>query len=278
MTGLSQEARALIEGVSELDGPSPTDKVRIQQRLALQLGAAAFTASVLPLASAGAGGALGAGSGAAAQAASAAGTGFGTLTSKSLWLGGLGKALLGVAALGGLGVALWAGVPDPQLAAPQRATPRLASSLARGPARFDAPVQPAPAPATPPSAAPELAPAVPAAPEALPTEVRTSSAPRSTGRVKAAPPPPADTLGAELALLGRAHAALRAGRFQEALTLSEEHRSRFPAGVMQEERLGVVALAECGLSPTRQAAAQAFLRQAAGSPLAARVRKACELP
>jgi hypothetical protein len=121
-----------------------------------------------------------------------------------------------------------------------------------------------------------------AAPAPAPELARPISPPRSAGRVKPAVAPqaaaPADTLGDELALLGRAHAALRAGRFQEALALTTEHRSRFPEGVMREERMGVAALAECGLSPAQREAAQAFLKQAAGSPLAARVRKACELP
>ncbi|HEX6244785.1 MAG TPA: hypothetical protein VFZ61_27890, partial [Polyangiales bacterium] len=97
MSGLSQEARALIEGTAELDEPSASDKSRIQQRLMLQLGAAAFASSMLP------GGATAVGSGAVgsgATQAAAASKGLGSIAPKGFWLSGAGKALLGAAALG----------------------------------------------------------------------------------------------------------------------------------------------------------------------------------
>lgn len=270
MSGLSQEARALIEGTLELDEPSAGDKSRIQQRLMLQLGAAAFAASALSGATAGGSGA--AVGGGMTQAAGVASKGLGSIAPKGFWLSGLGKALVGAAALGGIGIAWWAAAPTPS------------QELAQAP-RTLAPVV-APAPAVVPELAPAPAEAVPAqlvqdpAPAVAATSPRPSAKARS--RIVAAEPKPAEqasgTLKAELALLGRAQAALRAGRYQEALSLTGEHRSQFPDGMMKEERMGVAALAACALSPERRQEAEVFLKQAASSPLAARVKKACNLP
>jgi hypothetical protein len=44
---------------------------------------------------------------------------------------------------------------------------------------------------------------------------------------------------------------------------------------MKEERLGIEALAGCALGRDYKAQAEAFLRGATGSPLRARVQKAC---
>jgi hypothetical protein len=85
------------------------------------------------------------------------------------------------------------------------------------------------------------------------------------------------SLGPELALLAEAQAALRAGHPEQALALSHQHQARFPEGVLREERLGIEALAECDLGRKDSAHAQVFLRATPGSPLAARVRKACGL-
>ena len=271
MSGLSQEARALINGVSELDGPLPSDKTRIQQRLALQLGTAAFATSVLPSATTGGAAAAGAsGSASVPGAAASASNGLASIAPKGFWLGGFGKALIGAAALAGVGMAWWLGAPpaQPPSVAARPAAPSAPVALATRelPAQVSATAEPA---ATPPASAP------------VPETARPSA--KTTLRAKSAsaePKPaavPSDTLRAELALLGRAQAALRAGRFQEAFALASEHRRTFPEGVMKEERMGVAALAECALSPQR-GEAQAFLKQAASSPLAARVRKACELP
>jgi hypothetical protein len=59
--------------------------------------------------------------------------------------------------------------------------------------------------------------------------------------------------------------------------LAAQHRAQFPEGAMKQERMGVAALAQCALGDARDEAL-AFLKLASGSPLAARVRKACGLP
>lgn len=265
MSGLSQEARALIDGVVELDAPSPFDKARIQQRLSVQLGAAAFAATLVPLASAGGAAPLASASSSVAAAATSA-----SLAPKAAWLGGLGKALLSAAALGGLSVALWLGTNQSGPAPGPHALPS-AAAVANAPAL--------PSVVEAPSAAPAAESVASVAPESEPVALRAAARPKT--RAKLAPDSalaaPTDTLGAELILLGRAQAALRAGRSQEALSLAAQHRAQFPEGAMKQERMGVAALAQCALGGARDEA-QAFLQLASGSPLAARVRKACGLP
>jgi len=257
MSGLSQEARALIDDVSDLDAPSTADKARIQQRLRVQLGAAAFAATLLPT---------------AAHSGASAASSASLAAPKGAWLGGMGKALLSVAALGGLGMALWLGTGTP--AAPQLPAQAPAQPASRATSVSQPEV--APVAVQQPAEMPELAPA--SVPEPSPAPVRTQSKARASAASVAAPAAKADTLAAELALLGRAQAALRAGRAAEAQSLAAEHRTTYPGGLMKEERMGVAALAECALSPENRTEAKAFLAAAANSPLAARVRKACNLP
>jgi hypothetical protein len=257
MSGLSQEARALIDDVSDLDAPSAADKARIQQRLRVQLGAAAFAATLLPAATH-------SGASAASSASLAA--------PKGAWLGAVGKAVLSAAALGSLGLALWVGKGAP--AAPREPT-RAPDHAAAPPAEVRQQEVTRGAVAAPES--PELAPT--SVPELPKTHGRALLKPRAgAGAAQAPAAKQVDTLAEELALLGRAQAALRAGRATEAQSLAAEHRVTYPNGLMKEERMGVAALAECALSPENRAEAKAFLAAAANSPLAARVRKACNLP
>ena len=88
--------------------------------------------------------------------------------------------------------------------------------------------------------------------------------------------PPAATT--ELALIDRAALALRKGDHRAALRLLDEHLALYPGGVLQTERSGLRVLALCAtgrLSEGRLERA-AFLRAAGGTPLAARVRRACD--
>jgi hypothetical protein len=83
------------------------------------------------------------------------------------------------------------------------------------------------------------------------------------------------TLAAETALLRDADRALRAGDTATALARLDEDAARFPNGALAPERAGerLVVLCEVGAADAR-AVAQ-FLAARAGSPLAARVRRAC---
>jgi RNA polymerase sigma-70 factor (ECF subfamily) len=259
MSELSQEARALIDSVSKLDDPSPEDRARVKQRVALSLGAAAFAAVAVTQVGAGAGpGVLG--------------------TAKAGLWGTTGKLALCASVLGG---ALALGWPGGQTASKPGSVQRQPAETSRS-----EPAQPAaqlamPAPSEAPAqramtAAPELAPPV--------SRERATQKPghaaSKAAREPVAPARAADprsTLGLELSLLGDAQAALRAGQPERALVLAQEHQARFPSGVLREERLGIETLSECVLGRKEPARAQAFLRTAPESPLAARVRKACGL-
>lgn len=81
----------------------------------------------------------------------------------------------------------------------------------------------------------------------------------------------------EAALLRSALASVRDGDGQQALSLLAEHAARYPSGAFSTERRGLRVLALCaaGMSAEGQREQAAFLREAGGSPIAARVRSAC---
>jgi RNA polymerase sigma-70 factor (ECF subfamily) len=85
------------------------------------------------------------------------------------------------------------------------------------------------------------------------------------------------TVAAEAELLRRADAARKAGDASRALDLLDEHRARFPTGILVQEREAerVVVLCALGRNGDARAAATAFLRDWPHSPLAGRVRSSC---
>ena len=117
--------------------------------------------------------------------------------------------------------------------------------------------------------APALAP--PVAPAAVEAHARGGShAPRATAAS-------ADTLQAEIALLGEAHRALNSGDAAGALAHLTAYRERFPHGVLREERdvERVLVLCRLGRDAEAREAARAFLRSHPRSPLVPRVERAC---
>jgi len=253
MSELSQEARALIDGVSTLDDPSADDRARIRSRLAMQLGAAAFSA---------------------AGVTNAGGVSGKTVAaSKSGLFGMAGKAALCAGALcaaGTIWLLDWHAAPSVQHARP---APVNASRVQEA----------APPLVVPPAVAAQPVVEAMAEPVALPNQTRLRRK-AATSAVVADEADPATSLAAELSLLGRAQAALRARNPSQALALVREHEATFPDGIMKEERLGVAALSGCALLPAGSSAdgaererALAFLKAAPSSPLAARLRKACGL-
>jgi hypothetical protein len=82
-------------------------------------------------------------------------------------------------------------------------------------------------------------------------------------------------LVAETALLRDADRALRAGDPATALARLDEHATRFPKGALAPERTAerLIVLCEVGAADPR--AVEQFLAARSGSPLAARVRRAC---
>jgi hypothetical protein len=91
---------------------------------------------------------------------------------------------------------------------------------------------------------------------------------------------PKDSVVEEAALLHAARGALAGGDAKAALALLDEHGARFPKGALVAERQAARVFALCALGRSIEArrAASAFLAQNPRSPLAARVRDACEPP
>jgi hypothetical protein len=260
MSELSPETREFLARERHSDAPSATDRKRIRERLMLELGAAAFTAS--------------AGAGAVQQIAqqtsevlspseAPAATGHSAVSARLLpaKLSLATKLVLSSLVLGGAGALLWPSAGPVASPAPEVA-PR---------------VQPvAPAPSQPLAEhEPPVALAVAEAAAEAPAPA-TAPAKRRIARPRAEEA--SSPLAEELALLSTAQSALRAGNPSESLRIAAEHARRFPRGSMRDERLGIEALSRCALGePGAEAAAQ-FLRETSGSPLAPAVRKACKLP
>jgi hypothetical protein len=82
---------------------------------------------------------------------------------------------------------------------------------------------------------------------------------------------------AETALLRDADAAVKSGHPARALALVEEHASRFPTGVLVEEREAERIVILCALARTEEARAlrARFLGARPRSPLIGRVRESC---
>jgi hypothetical protein len=94
---------------------------------------------------------------------------------------------------------------------------------------------------------------------------------------EAAPSNGAATLDAELALVRRARAALNDGRPEEALAALDEHASRFPSGVLAEDRAAqrVLALCALGRPDAAREEGQRFFLDYPRSPHVAAIRSSC---
>ena len=90
-------------------------------------------------------------------------------------------------------------------------------------------------------------------------------------------PPPRDTqTNAEIALIREMQAAWRAGQDSRLASAIAAHRSRFPQGMLSEEREALSAMLECRQSPQRASSIGArFSTRFARSPYQARVDSAC---
>jgi hypothetical protein len=106
-----------------------------------------------------------------------------------------------------------------------------------------------------------------------------TTAPDVTGARAEEPAPSngAATLDAELALVRRARAALNDGRPEEALAALDEHASRFPSGVLAEDRSAQRVLALCALARPDAAReeGQRFFLDYPRSPHVAAIRSSC---
>ena len=86
------------------------------------------------------------------------------------------------------------------------------------------------------------------------------------------------SLQTEIELLSFAQAALRDGEHDRALSLLAEHATRFPNGMLALERDAVRAITLCnsGRMAAGQLAADALAPRMSNSPLAVRLKRACE--
>ncbi len=101
---------------------------------------------------------------------------------------------------------------------------------------------------------------------------------RPTVQAKAEPTRNDESLDAraELALVERIHATMRASKPSAALALCVEHERRWPHGTFAQERDAVRAIASCDTKSTQaNARARAFLAKYPSAPLAPRVATAC---
>ncbi len=122
-----------------------------------------------------------------------------------------------------------------------------------------------------------------AAPNALTAPAPTAEpAPISKGkasqRIRSGTIAPDTALRAELRLISSANELLQDARFDEALSVLARHGRLFPQGVLRTEREGLRVLSMCGLGSSDRTlrARDRYLQTAPQSPLAARVRAACD--
>lgn len=145
-----------------------------------------------------------------------------------------------------------------------------------------------------PTVAPEVEPRAEAVPPAPPPTPRSAPPKTPAPRPVEAPAPrptraepqrptvaaasPADLLRQELALLEAAQRHLDAGRHQAASASLAEHARRFPQGALATERAAWRAIVACaGSSAQPRAAARSFILTHGDTPLAAKVKQACDL-
>jgi hypothetical protein len=274
MSALSREALALIERARTGDAPSASDRDRMRAKLSKELGAAAFAGVALGSA------AVASSPGSSATAAStgsapATGSGLAGAAAQHGALFGIAKIALATLVMGTLGLG------GLVLFADEHGKP----GAKRAPG---APAQPLAMPAEPPVEAVAPAPAVlePAPSEALAVPVtvqpRRAARPRAAANVQSTPSEPqptalpdASSLRAELALISRAQLALRQGHADQALSALREHETLFAQGSLREERLGLLAMAECAQGKDGAQVLRAFSAAAPHSPILRRVREAC---
>ena len=111
-------------------------------------------------------------------------------------------------------------------------------------------------------------------PEAEPEPEQTPAA--APANVSASPAPPhRDMLAREVALLSAATTALRAGDVSAALRSLDEHKRKYPNGVLREERRTAQAQALCSIGRVSEGRAQ-LKGLPPTSPTAARAAQVCQ--
>ena len=240
MSGLSPEARSIIEAARGGDDPCPHDRKRVRSSLVLRLGAGAATV----------GAATSAGTAAAAGTSHAAGTG--------LLVGLLPKGLAVLSAVTAIGIGAYV-THDP--AAP---SPEVVVSVA--------------APVAPPPVATEVrVPFETVEPRPAETALSVELPKRAPAPAKS---PEGPSLASEVESLREAHTALREGKANEALDALDRDAAPADSSALDQERAAVRIFALCRLGQTDEARQLAgeFLAKWPSSPHAPRVRTACPSP
>jgi hypothetical protein len=266
MRDLSPHAQAIIDSARSGEASADrAEKARIKRRVlarvaAATLASAAGTAATQSAASVGSASSVG-----AATSAGAAASGGGVAS-----VGAAGSLAPAAGAVAGIlgAKAVVVGVAASVLVAGSVAAGFVATRAAHAPpppavASVVAPAKPAPIVPTPPAHVDDPAEVAPPVDDGA----TLSKTHRRAG----------STLEQELPLLQGAQEALRRGDSARALRLLDAHARRFPNGVLAPERRAVHAMAVCQANsgPAARAEAEAFVREAPGSPLVERVRSAC---
>lgn len=287
MSELGPEARALIESTRDGDDPSELDRARLRNRLGVALAAAATTAAVSAAAPA-----------AATSVTASAATASATATKAAIGaqVAAGAQAVVATSVTAKIGVAVTVAVISVagsgvvlknELSAPVGArepaaqvAPRSARAKRRATPEPIAPkVIAAPAPEAPAVLAEPQLPVV----EAPVINAAKLAAPKPVLRPKVSEPAPATdelppSMHTEIQLLSFAQGALRERDYDRALSLLADHATRFPNGVLALERDAVRAITLCsaGSVASGRGAAEALAARIAGTPLAARLERACK--
>lgn len=306
MSDLSPAARRLLASAVEHDGPSPQRQRQLEHKIAQAVSAStvawASNAAAAQVTAQTTGGLAPAGQGLVAKVVAggqgAAGSALGSSVAPSVGtaIGGAKGGAAAAAAKTFGGAATWvvaasvttAAVTTPLVlqhfdseptfgqALTEAKAPSVASHRVTGPAPA---VEPKPDEASI-GAAPMLVEGSDGARSAAPSSGEANLAPRSALVAPSSKPSPGTSqrqVGAELVLLGKAQAALRAGDASSALALLDEHARRFSSGQLSAERQAARVLALCSLGRVVEARSMArrFLSQYPRSPLTQRINSSC---
>lgn len=281
MTELGSAERNLLAVLAEADEPTEADRDRVRalvlQRVATATGIAAAT-YVAGSAATGAAASGAAATGAAASGAIPAALASSTTASTAIASSGAATVVATTAAV------TWKGAVATKIAAAVVSV-GVASGAGWYAVKSQAPAQPTvsvQAPQVAPLAAtPEPVVAVQPVPAAEPVveAPKPVEAPALVHRPAAADPKANDHLNDEADLLKRVQRAINSGDTGTALTLLQQHATTYPSGVLVQERIGLRAITLCRAGQQDQGVAEAtrFLKGNPSSPLAERVKSACEL-
>ena len=203
----------------------------------------------------------------------------------------LAKALVAVLAVGSVTAAVVAGIDrgaEPPKTATREPAPEGSAASTRAEQGTDAPV----APSEPKAASTQRAPALDRPPGSASPEPTAAREPaerasdRPRERTTSQPPiengtksstTSTDALAAEIRQIAAADRALARGEPRRALELAREHAAAHPHGQLAIERTAIELGARCQLGERGSAeSAEAFLREHADAPAAAKVRTRCE--